>query len=142
MRKWRRKRRVIVQTCRPKSSTVTKPPPPPSPPPWLPPQLPPCHIFSGAASKTSTKAPAEFKLGANPPEWLNGTMMGDRGFDPFGLGKPAEYLQFYLDSLNQNLAKIVAGEVIGVINETTEVKPTPFRQTWRCSVCKGLESAS
>uniref|UniRef100_A0A2P2L4Z1 Chlorophyll a-b binding protein, chloroplastic n=1 Tax=Rhizophora mucronata TaxID=61149 RepID=A0A2P2L4Z1_RHIMU len=65
--------------------------------------------------------------GATPPEWLDGTMVGDRGFDPFGLGKPAEYLQFDLDSLDQNLAKNVAGEIIGVRAESTDLKPTPFQ---------------
>lgn len=53
--------------------------------------------------------------------------MGDRGFDPFGLAKPAEYLQFDYDGLDQNLAKNVAGDVIGVRVETTEVNPTPFQ---------------
>ncbi|XP_021910686.1 chlorophyll a-b binding protein CP29.3, chloroplastic-like [Carica papaya] len=65
--------------------------------------------------------------GATPPEWLDGSMVGDRGFDPFGLGKPVDYLQFDLDSLDQNLAKNVAGDVIGVRAETTELKPTPFQ---------------
>ncbi|KAJ9175884.1 hypothetical protein P3X46_014390 [Hevea brasiliensis] len=65
--------------------------------------------------------------GAQPPEWLDGTMVGDRGFDPFGFGKPAEYLQYDLDSLDQNLAKNVAGEIIGVRVEPAEVKPTPFQ---------------
>lgn len=65
--------------------------------------------------------------GAKRPEWLDGTMIGDRGFDPFGFAKPAEYLQFDLDSLDQNLAKNVAGDVIGVINDTAELKPTPFQ---------------
>jgi hypothetical protein len=27
------------------------------------------------------------------PEWLDGSLPGDRGFDPLGLSKPAEYLQ-------------------------------------------------
>lgn len=54
-------------------------------------------------------------------------MVGDRGFDPLGLGKPAEYLQFDLDSLDQNLAKNVAGDIIGVRVDTTDVKPTPFQ---------------
>nr|KYP53823.1 hypothetical protein KK1_024397 [Cajanus cajan] len=31
--------------------------------------------------------------GAKAPEWLDGSLVGDYGFDPFGLGKPAEYLQ-------------------------------------------------
>ncbi|KAK8515157.1 hypothetical protein V6N12_001316 [Hibiscus sabdariffa] len=80
--------------------------------------------------KAAPKPPSDRLVwfpGANPPEWLDGTMIGDRGFDPFGLGKPAEYLQFDLDSLDQNLAKNVAGEVIGVINDTGELKPTPFQ---------------
>ncbi|CAN1259407.1 Chlorophyll a-b binding protein CP29.3, chloroplastic [Linum perenne] len=66
--------------------------------------------------------------GANPPEWLDGSMVGDRGFDPLGLAKPAEYLQFDFDSLDQNLAKNLAGDVIGVRTENAEeVKPTPFQ---------------
>ncbi|KAL5076771.1 hypothetical protein RYX36_015755 [Vicia faba] len=65
--------------------------------------------------------------GAQPPEWLDGTMIGDRGFDPLGLAKPAEYLQFDLDSLDQNLAKNLAGDVIGTRVEAVEVKPTPFQ---------------
>ncbi|KAH0940115.1 hypothetical protein HID58_007576 [Brassica napus] len=39
------------------------------------------------------------------PEWLDGSLVGDYVFDPFGLGKPAEYPQFDIDSLDQNLAK-------------------------------------
>lgn len=54
-------------------------------------------------------------------------MIGDRGFDPFGFARPAEYLQFDLDSLDQNLAKNLAGDVIGTRVETTEVNPTPFQ---------------
>ena len=66
--------------------------------------------------------------GAEAPEWLDGTMIGDRGFDPFGFGKPAEYLQFEYDSLDQNLAKNVAGDVIGISRvENAEVNPTPFQ---------------
>ncbi|MED6191880.1 hypothetical protein PIB30_004959 [Stylosanthes scabra] len=65
--------------------------------------------------------------GAQPPEWLDGSMIGDRGFDPFGLAKPAEYLQYDLDSLDQNLAKNEYGEIIGTRIETTDVQPTPFQ---------------
>ncbi|MCQ8205934.1 chlorophyll a/b-binding protein, partial [Vibrio parahaemolyticus] len=39
----------------------------------------------------------------------------------------AEYLQFELDSLDQNLAKNNAGEIIGTRFETGEVKSTPFQ---------------
>ena len=27
------------------------------------------------------------------PEWLDGTLPGDRGFDPLGLAKPGDFLQ-------------------------------------------------
>ncbi|KAJ0791736.1 putative chlorophyll A-B binding protein [Helianthus annuus] len=65
--------------------------------------------------------------GAKAPDHLDGSLVGDYGFDPFGLGKPAEYLQFDLDSLDQNLAKNVAGDVIGTRFESSDVKPTPFQ---------------
>ncbi|MQL10599.1 hypothetical protein EI010_25655, partial [Escherichia coli] len=41
--------------------------------------------------------------------------------------KPAEYLQFDLDSLDQNLAKNLAGDVIGTRTEVADVKSTPFQ---------------
>merc|ERR1711937_1042433 len=47
------------------------------------------------------------------PVWLNGSLPGDRGFDPLGLAKPVEYLQFDLDQLDQNSAINKAGNVIG-----------------------------
>ena len=65
--------------------------------------------------------------GAKSPPWLDGTLVGDYGFDPFGLGKPAEYLQFDLDSLDQNLARNLAGDVIGTRFESADVKSTPFQ---------------
>lgn len=65
--------------------------------------------------------------GAKAPEYLDGTLVGDYGFDPFGLGKPAEYLQFDLDSLDQNLAKNLAGDIIGTRTEVADVKSTPFQ---------------
>ncbi|RAL39268.1 hypothetical protein DM860_002801 [Cuscuta australis] len=65
--------------------------------------------------------------GAKSPEYLDGTLVGDYGFDPLGLGKPAEYLQFELDSLDQSLSKNLAGEVIGTRTEFSDVRPTPFQ---------------
>lgn len=65
--------------------------------------------------------------GAKAPEYLDGSLVGDYGFDPFGLGKPAEYLQFDLDSLDQNLAKNLAGDIIGTRTEAADVKSTPFQ---------------
>jgi len=47
------------------------------------------------------------------PAWLDGSLPGDRGFDPLGLAKPVEYLQFDLDQLDQNQAQNKAGNVIG-----------------------------
>eukprot|EP00475_Leptophrys_vorax_P004668 TRINITY_DN12779_c0_g1_i1.p1 TRINITY_DN12779_c0_g1~~TRINITY_DN12779_c0_g1_i1.p1 ORF type:complete len:292 (-),score=25.84 TRINITY_DN12779_c0_g1_i1:164-1039(-) len=65
---------------------------------------------------------------AKVPDHLDGSMIGDRGFDPLGLGKPAEYLQIELDELDQNAAKNVAGDVIGAFkSDKAEVKPTPFQ---------------
>eukprot|EP00959_Pyramimonas_sp_CCMP1952_P364826 7639948-Pyramimonas_sp.AAC.1 len=60
--------------------------------------------------------------GAVAPEWLDGSMVGDRGFDPFGLAKPAEYLQFELDALDQNTDNNPAGAVLGrLIPDSTTV---------------------
>ncbi|XP_028764340.1 chlorophyll a-b binding protein CP29.1, chloroplastic [Neltuma alba] len=78
------------------------------------------------ASKRSSDRPLWYP-GAQAPEWLDGSLVGDYGFDPFGLGKPAEYLQFDLDSLDQNLAKNLAGDVIGTRTEFSDVKSTPFQ---------------
>lgn len=65
--------------------------------------------------------------GAKSPDWLDGSLVGDYGFDPFGLGKPAEYLQFDIDSLDQNLAKNLAGDVIRTRTEEAAPKSTPFQ---------------
>ncbi|PQQ06929.1 chlorophyll a-b binding protein CP29.1 chloroplastic [Prunus yedoensis var. nudiflora] len=65
--------------------------------------------------------------GAKAPEWLDGSLVGDYGFDPFGLGKPAEYLQYDYDGLDQNLAKNLAGDIIGTRTETADVQSTPFQ---------------
>ncbi|RVX05964.1 Chlorophyll a-b binding protein CP29.2, chloroplastic [Vitis vinifera] len=78
------------------------------------------------AAKRVSDRPLWFP-GAVAPEWLDGTLVGDYGFDPFGLGKPAEYLQYDYDSLDQNLAKNIAGDVIGTRFEGGEVKSTPFQ---------------
>lgn len=79
------------------------------------------------AAKTFTSDRPLWYPGAKAPEYLDGSLVGDYGFDPFGLGKPAEYLQFDLDSLDQNLAKNLAGDVIGTRFEGADVKSTPFQ---------------
>ena len=47
------------------------------------------------------------------PEWLDGSLPGDRGFDPLGLSKPAQYLQYDVDQLDQNAAVNKPGGLIG-----------------------------
>merc|ERR1711937_301153 len=49
------------------------------------------------------------------PAWLDGSMIGDRGFDPLGLSKPVEFLQMDIDQLDQNAAVNKAGGAIGTI---------------------------
>ena len=80
-----------------------------------------------SAKKTVTTDRPLWYPGAISPDWLDGSLVGDYGFDPFGLGKPAEYLQFDIDSLDQNLAKNLAGDVIGTRTEAADAKSTPFQ---------------
>eukprot|EP00270_Netrium_digitus_P018163 TRINITY_DN685_c0_g1_i3.p1 TRINITY_DN685_c0_g1~~TRINITY_DN685_c0_g1_i3.p1 ORF type:complete len:294 (+),score=56.70 TRINITY_DN685_c0_g1_i3:22-882(+) len=78
-------------------------------------------------SKVTSDRPLWFP-GAKAPSWLDGSFIGDYGFDPLGLGKPAEYLQFELDELDQNRAKNISGNVIGTrVDKKAEVTPTPFQ---------------
>ena len=58
-----------------------------------------------------------------PPAYLDGTLPGDAGFDPFGLSAPTEYLQFELDSLNGSAAVNKSGNVIGKLKKVDN-KPT------------------
>merc|ERR1712072_1139386 len=74
-----------------------------------------------AGKKAGTGKPASKKFDGRPmylpdmqaPEWLDGSMIGDRGFDPLGLAKPVEFLQVGLDELDQNAAINKAGGLIG-----------------------------
>merc|ERR1719161_3042380 len=50
---------------------------------------------------------------AKETPWLDGTLPGDRGFDPLGLAKPQEFLQMELDSLDQNKAINAPGAIKG-----------------------------
>lgn len=49
------------------------------------------------------------------PAWLDGSLPGDRGFDPLGLAKPGEFLQVDLDELDQNKAVNKAGKLVGKV---------------------------
>lgn len=84
------------------------------------------------ASKAAAKIkPADRPLwfpGAKAPSWLDGSLIGDYGFDPLALGKPPEYLQYDLDSLNQNLAKNEFGQLLGTRKDKKkEISATPFQ---------------
>ena len=49
-----------------------------------------------AAPKRSSSSSGEEGLwlpNTARPEWLDGSLPGDRGFDPLGLAKPTEYIQ-------------------------------------------------
>lgn len=54
------------------------------------------------------------------PDYLDGSLPGDRGFDPLGLSKPVEYLQYGFDELDQNAPKNRAGGVVGTIKPTVD----------------------
>jgi len=69
-----------------------------------------------------------------PPAYLDGSLPGDAGFDPFGLSKPVEYLQFDLDALDGSAAVNPYGRVIGklkkVDNKPTERTIVPFNEAF------------
>jgi light-harvesting complex II chlorophyll a/b binding protein 4 len=64
------------------------------------------------------------------PSWLDGSLPGDRGFDPLGLAKPVEYLQFDLDQLDQNQAVNKAGGAIGSFKPTVDEVSTQSLQPY------------
>jgi len=73
-------------------------------------------MFAATSKKAGVSAVQEQDLWyptAERPEWLDGSLPGDRGFDPLGLSKPTEYIQMDLDALDQNAPKNRAGGVLG-----------------------------
>ena len=61
---------------------------------------------------------------AKETPWLDGTLPGDRGFDPLGLAKPQEFLQMELDSLDQNKAINAPGAIKGQLATKADVVST------------------
>ncbi|GIL76474.1 hypothetical protein Vretimale_6014 [Volvox reticuliferus] len=49
------------------------------------------------------------------PEWLDGSLPGDRGFDPLGLAKPSEFVVIGIDENDQNAAQNKKGTVEAVV---------------------------
>ena len=84
---------------------------------------------------------------AESPPWLDGSMVGDRGFDPLALAKPVQYLQFDVDELDQSAAKNSSGNIIGKLkkadNKPTERTIVPFNEAFdimRFRECELLHS--
>lgn len=73
-----------------------------------------------APKKASSEGRLLWYPTAEAPAWLDGSLPGDRGFDPLGLSKPTEFLQFDLDALDQNAAKNPAGRVVGKVNSAPD----------------------
>merc|ERR1711904_1857 len=70
-------------------------------------------VLKGGVGYRKYQGDALWLPNTSRPTWLDGSLPGDRGFDPLGLAKPVEYLQFDLDQLDQNKAQNVAGGVVG-----------------------------
>jgi light-harvesting complex II chlorophyll a/b binding protein 4 len=95
------------------------------------------------AATTSTKVTVKKSRGSSDalwlpntdrPAWLDGSLPGDRGFDPLGLSKPVEYLQVDVDQLDQNAAVNKAGRVIGtftpVVDEVSTDSLQPYSEVF------------
>merc|ERR1712164_9926 len=65
-------------------------------------------VLKGGAGYRKYDGDALWLPNTTRPAWLDGSLPGDRGFDPLGLSKPVEYLQF-----DQNQAVNKSGTVIG-----------------------------
>lgn len=72
--------------------------------------------------------------GAERPPWLDGSLPGDRAFDPLGLAKPVSYLQVDLDGLDQNAAKNFKGKIVGTfspkIDEVSTETLVPYSEVF------------
>lgn len=64
------------------------------------------------------------------PGWLDGSLPGDRGFDPLGLSKPVEYLQVDVDQLDQNAAVNKAGRILGTFTPNIDEVSTDSLQPY------------
>jgi len=71
---------------------------------------------------------------AEVPEWLDGSLPGDRGFDPLGLAKPVEYLQVDVDQLDQNKDSNKMGGIVGsfspVVDQVSEDRLQPYSEVF------------
>jgi len=91
-------------------------------------------VLKGGVGYRKYKGDALWLPNTTRPAWLDGSLPGDRGFDPLGLAKPVEYLQFDLDQLDQNNAQNKAGGVIGsfrpAVDEVTTQSLQPYSEVF------------
>jgi hypothetical protein len=68
------------------------------------------------------------------PAWLDGSLPGDRGFDPLGLSKPSDYVQIAVDENDINAAKNFKGDVEGkaavVPDLVSETSLSPYSEVF------------
>ncbi|KAG1675902.1 hypothetical protein FOA52_001559 [Chlamydomonas sp. UWO 241] len=95
-------------------------------------------VAVGATKKTTQKtgtkrtsaAPTQDALwlpNTERPEWLDGSLPGDRGFDPLGLSKPGEAVLIGVDDNDINAAFNAKGTVEAIVSKVVDVvEPTPF----------------
>lgn len=120
--------------------TVAKPAPKPAPKPVVKKAAP---APSSGTSKSTRLGGAGYRKysgdalwlpNTTRPDWLDGSLPGDRGFDPLGLSKPVEYLQFDVDSLDQNAAVNKKGDIVGtfvpVTDEVSEQRLQPYSEVF------------
>merc|ERR1712110_1105417 len=91
-------------------------------------------VLKGGGGYRKYQGDALWLPNTSRPTWLDGSLPGDRGFDPLGLAKPVEYLQFDLDQLDQNSAQNVAGSIIGTfkpdVKEVTSQSLQPYSEVF------------
>lgn len=68
------------------------------------------------------------------PAWLDGSLPGDRGFDPLGLSKPSDFVQIAVDENDINAAKNFKGGVDGSFaaqpDQVTETRLAPYSEVF------------
>jgi len=91
-------------------------------------------VLKGGAGYRKYEGDALWLPNTARPGWLDGSLPGDRGFDPLGLSKPVEFLQFDFDQLDQNQAQNKAGNVVGsfkpTIDEVTPQSLQPYSEVF------------
>jgi len=87
-------------------------------------------VLKGGAGYRKYQGEALWLPNTTRPAWLDGSLPGDRGFDPLGLSKPVEYLQFEIDQLDQNQAVNKAGGILGSFRPTVDEVSTQSLQPY------------